>query len=121
MAGKRHTAAFIFGTVAGGLAGAAVALWKTPHTGDELRAAITTVTDPTSTFNTEPRHSSKLLGAVEYVLAPVVGVELGKTANGSGPVPLTPFDAAPVASSDGDTPTVPVETVPAQDVQPAEG
>jgi hypothetical protein len=117
LAGKRHTAAFIFGTVAGGLVGAAVALWKTPHTGDELRNAITTVTDPTSTFNTEPRHSSKLLGAVEYVLAPVVGVELGKTANGSGPVPLTPFDAAQAAP---DAPDGPTEAIPAQDVQPAE-
>jgi len=107
LAGKRHTAAFIVGTVAGGLVGAAMALWKTPHTGDELRSAIATVADPNSAFNTEPRRSSKVLGAVEYVLAPIVGVELGKTANDSGPIPATPFDAAPA------------EGVPAQDVQPA--
>lgn len=109
LAGKRHTAAFIVGTVAGGLVGAATALWKTPHTGDELRAAITTITDPTSAFNTEPRHSSKVLGAVEYMLAPIVGVELGKTANDSGPRPLTPFTPVPDA------------TTSAQDVQPANG
>ncbi|MGC4190461.1 MAG: hypothetical protein QM589_04405 [Thermomicrobiales bacterium] len=109
MAGKRHTAAFIVGTMAGGLVGAGMALWKTPHTGDELRAAIATVTDPTSSFNTEPRHSSKLLGAVEYVLAPIVGVELGKTANGSGPIPPTPFEATAADAS------------PAQDVRPANG
>ncbi|MGC4106845.1 MAG: hypothetical protein QM753_10910 [Thermomicrobiales bacterium] len=114
MAGKRHTAAFVVGTVAGGLVGAATALWKTPHTGDELRAAIATITDPTSTFNTEPRHSSKVLGAVEYVLAPIVGVELGKTANGSGPIPTTPFDAAADAAAHA-------ASTPAQDVRPAEG
>ena len=106
LAGKRHTAAFVVGTMAGGLVGGALALWKTPHTGDELRSALATVTDPTSSFNTEPRHSSKVLGAVEYVLAPLVGVELGKTANGSGPVPATPFDEEAR------------EKTPAQDVQP---
>ena len=36
----------------------------------------------------------------------IVGVELGKTANDSGPVPVTPFDA-------------PTEPIPAQDVHPA--
>ena len=88
MAGKRHTAAFIVGSVAGGLVGAVVALWKTPQSGPELRAQITSATDPNNPENQLPRHSSKALEVIESVLAPVVGVELGKTANGSGPRPL---------------------------------
>lgn len=86
MAGKRHTAAFVVGSMAGGLVGAVVALWKTPQSGPELRAQLTAATDPNNPDNALPRHSSKALEVIEGLLAPVVGVELGKTANGSGPV-----------------------------------
>ena len=82
MAGKRHTAAFITGSVIGGVVGAGIALWKTPQSGADLRALLGSASDPNAQ---QGRLSSPLLGVVETLLAPIVGVELGKTANGSGP------------------------------------
>lgn len=82
MAGKRHTAAFITGSVIGGVVGAGIALWKTPQSGADLRALLGSASDPNAQ---QGRLSSPLLGVVEALLAPIVGVELGKTANGSGP------------------------------------
>ncbi len=95
MAGKRHTAAFVVGSIAGGLIGAGMALWKTPQSGSELRAQIISAGDPSSAGSQAPRHSSRALEVVESLLAPVVGVELGKTANGSGPLPTTPGQGTP--------------------------
>ena len=40
MAAERHTTAFVVGFVVGGLAGAAVTLWKTPWSGTQLRAML---------------------------------------------------------------------------------
>ena len=40
MAGQRHNAAFIVGSVLGGVVGAAAALWKAPRSGPELRAMV---------------------------------------------------------------------------------
>lgn len=99
LAGKRHTAAFIVGAMAGGLVGAAAALWNAPKSGRDLRTAIANVTDPESAYNTAPHISSRALNTVEHFLAPIVGVELGKTANGSGPVPASPFDAPATESA----------------------
>ena len=101
---NRHNAAFVVGSGLGGVAGAAIALWKTPYSGVELRERITggtstttgsgaTVTAPgmgAGATGTEPRFSSKLLSSVENTLAPVVGVKLGKTAN-EGPVTTAPW------------------------------
>jgi hypothetical protein len=75
-----------------------MALWKTPQSGPELRAQIISASDPSSPENQVPRHSSRVLEVVESLLAPVVGVELGKTANGSGPTPLTSGQNTPAAS-----------------------
>jgi len=108
LAGKRHTAAFVIGSMAGGLVGAALALWKTPQSGAELRAQIASAADPNSPENALPRHSSRTLGVVEQVLAPIVGVELGKTANNSGPIP----PALPQASDITETTPPPAPTVP---------
>lgn len=89
---KRHNAAFIVGSVVGGLVGAAAALWKTPYTGEELRGRITgsalqtrSVTGEAGTSTTSQEtgtsFKSKVLSTVENTLAPVVGVKLGRTAN----------------------------------------
>ncbi|MEA2593749.1 MAG: hypothetical protein QOF01_218 [Thermomicrobiales bacterium] len=40
MAEERHTTAFVVGFVLGGLAGAAVTLWKTPRSGAQTRALL---------------------------------------------------------------------------------
>jgi gas vesicle protein len=90
---NRHNAAFVVGAVLGGLGGAAAALWKTPYTGAELRRKLTGATK--SSGNVEVREiratpgqersfKDKLLSTVEHTLAPVVGVQLGKTANDTG-------------------------------------
>jgi gas vesicle protein len=89
VARTRHNAAFVVGSVLGGLVGAGVALWKTPYSGSELRSMLSggsTGHDGAGSRSNEPlRFSSKLLSQVENTLAPVVGVKLGKTANDSGP------------------------------------
>jgi hypothetical protein len=96
---NRHNAAFVVGSVLGAAAGAAAALWKTPYTGEELRAKLTGAKaqepgivvaspEPGATMSTRQGERSikdKVLSGVEKTLAPLVGVELGKTANGSGP------------------------------------
>lgn len=95
---NRHNAAFVVGSVLGAVAGAAVALWKTPYTGEELRSKLTgagsgdeqatstyVAAGSTGTPVAEERSvKDKVLSTVEKTLAPIVGVELGKTANGSG-------------------------------------
>ncbi len=103
MASQRHNAAFVVGSVLGGLIGAGAALWKAPQTGAELRSKVTgsinakTSRSSTTTESTESvtvvssssgsgaSFSSKVLSFVERATAPIVGVKLGRTANGSGP------------------------------------
>ena len=75
---------WIFGTVLGAVAGAAYAMWKTPMSGQELRGKLSP--GPISTTHDAPAAASggftdKLMSTVERTLAPIVGVELGKTAN----------------------------------------
>lgn len=98
-AGQRHNAAFVVGSILGGVIGAAATLWKAPRTGEELRGKLmggdgTTSTrvssaDPvivrTSASSSSAQFSSKVLSFVERATAPIVGVKLGQTANGSGP------------------------------------
>lgn len=98
---NRHNTAFVVGSVLGAVAGAAVALWKTPYSGEELRAKLgvsgshqpstaqplgSTTTSTTS--GGERSLKDKVLSGVEKTLAPVVGVELGKTAQGSTATPM---------------------------------
>lgn len=107
-AGKtRHNAAFVVGSVIGGLAGAAAALWKTPYSGDELRSKLTGGGQATNGSRVEgdaivatPEHREhgqsfrdKILSTVENRLAPIVGVQLGKTANDAGAVRTAGADA----------------------------
>lgn len=112
---NRHNAAFVFGAVLGGLAGSAAALWKTPYSGEELRAklagepsaaASTTVNGEVQTYAaTSPAGRSvkdKVLSTVEQTLAPVVGVQLGKTANNSGSATMDASSHS-AASTPGDS------------------
>lgn len=98
---NRHNTAFVVGSVLGAVAGAAVALWKTPYSGEELRTKLglpgatgtTTAQAYTTTTTTAERSlKDKVLSSVEKTLAPVVGVELGKTANTSGATPMDSGD-----------------------------
>jgi len=115
-----HNAAFVTGTVLGGLVGAAVALWKTPYSGEELRAMITggepgdRETQDISTRDRlpQPTLKDKVVSVAENVLAPVVGVELGKTANDSGAttpaaMPIRTEPATPEADGTGEPPAFP--------------
>jgi hypothetical protein len=128
VAKKSHNAAFVVGSVLGGLVGAGVALWKTPYSGPELRSMLTgegAGQAGTTTSRGEPlRFSGKLLSQVENTLAPVVGVRLGKTANDSGPLTPPVERAAPAVhqevppASESDAATVEQLTHPQVDVQP---
>lgn len=84
---KNGNATFVVGSVLGAVAGAAFALWRTPMSGKELRGKLTPgpVTAGSST-SAQPGTSftDKVIGVVEKATAPIVGVELGKTANNSG-------------------------------------
>lgn len=107
---NRHNAAFVVGSVIGAVAGAAVALWKTPYSGEELRTKLTgagahegiesqSYAASTSTGATAGEGRSikdKVLSGVEKTLAPIVGVELGKTANGG-----TTLDSGDIKVSQG--------------------
>lgn len=129
---QRHNGAFVVGSILGGLTGAAVALWKAPRTGKELREKLmgeedgsrrvvvsgvgagsrgvlsgvsagsqrvvsgvaaasqrVSVPDPAavkaSVSSSGASFSNRVMSLVERATAPIVGVKLGKTANGSGP------------------------------------
>jgi len=108
MGSQRNTGAFIAGSVLGGMIGAAVALWKTPKSGPELRAslsgdragAVTYGSETATGAVTEHRFASPVLGFVEKATAPIVGVELGKLAKDdpkayTAPVRTSAADARP--------------------------
>jgi gas vesicle protein len=135
VANKRHNAAFVVGSVLGGLVGAGVALWKTPYSGPELRSVLTGgrgeshAGGPAASSDEPLRFSSRLLSQVENTLAPVVGVKLGKTANDSSPrtEPAAPEDSLMSAAaahqevapaSENDAATVEQLTHPQVSVQP---
>lgn len=131
MPDDRHTAAFVVGAVLGGLAGAALTLWKTPQSGAELRAELSQglneltgndqtgrrppLESPIPGRTTPERLSSRALEYVERAAAPIVGVKLGQTANNSGaePAPVAEASVPPAATSEAvPSETAPVETVP---------
>lgn len=112
---------WIAGAVLGAVAGAAYALWKTPMSGQELRGKLSTGSiDQHDDVDVEtvrtPNAADKLLSKVEQTLAPIVGVQLGKTANGpapahdpvTGPISVatppvdTVADQAPITDTDKD-------------------
>ncbi len=83
------TKALVVGTVLGLVAGAAYALWKTPMSGKELRSKFMPEVERDTTASAPGTGiTDKVIGVVESTLAPLVGVELGKTANGSGSSPV---------------------------------
>lgn len=93
---KSGKGAWIAGSILGAIAGAAYALWKTPMSGEELRSKLVPgpVSGSASVAQKQPgtRFSDKVIGMVENAAAPIVGVELGKTANGTG----TAVESAPI-------------------------
>lgn len=120
---NRHNTAFVVGAIIGGLAGAAAALWKTPYTGEELRTKVglgetqtlagdtmritpdgemqTLTTSSADSTTAEGRSfKDKVLSTVENTLAPIVGVELGKTANDGGSVPATTYSTTTSTHTD---------------------
>lgn len=95
MARQRHNAAFVVGSILGGVAGAAAALWKTPQSGAELRSRVSErlggFAGSGGSSAAEPRSTAggsgvggKLLSFAEKAAAPIVGVKLGQTANHAG-------------------------------------
>lgn len=112
MANKKNSnKTWVFGAIVGAVAGAAYALWKTPMSGDELRGKLSTGPvnqNETAVSDTvhAPGVGGKILSKVEHTLAPIVGVELGKTANQNGSVATAqsqpvakPAETAPVVTS----------------------
>lgn len=103
------TKALVVGTMLGLVAGAAYALWKTPMSGKELRSKLSAAaTDATGGVTAAGAGlGDKVMHVVETKLAPIVGVELGKTANGTQSVetaasetgPITVAEPAPAASN----------------------
>lgn len=82
---KNSNKGWILGTVLGAVVGAAYALWKTPMSGQELRGKLSPgPISSSSDTNTSASggFTDKIMSTVERTLAPIVGVELGKTANG---------------------------------------
>ena len=111
MAKRNGNGAFIFGAILGGAVGAVTALWKTPQSGQELRArlgfeseVVTTATGTAKQVVSVASNSvsaasrsvsaaassgkplpAKALSVLESAAAPLVGVKLGQTANNSQP------------------------------------
>ena len=103
---NKSNKSWIFGTVLGAVAGAAYALWKTPMSGQELRGKLSP--GPISTSSTAPvatsgGFSNKIMSTVERTLAPIVGVELGKTANGSSHIDHASTEPIAVNTVQADT------------------
>lgn len=99
MAKQNSKGAWIAGAILGSIAGAAYALWKTPMSGQELRSKLTTgpVNQNDDVVSAQPYTQGvgdKLLSKLEHTLAPIVGVELGKTADEPAPV----YESAPAAA-----------------------
>lgn len=99
---KNGNKTWIFGAVMGAVAGAAYALWKTPMSGEELRSKLSTgPVNQNETTVSESAHTpgvgEKLLSKVEHTLAPIVGVELGKTANATNSNGVAGQQSAPTS------------------------
>lgn len=118
MPDDRHNAAFVFGAILGGIAGAAITLWKTPQSGAQLRTELNQglndltgidlagaaspdqhsrrppLQSPIPGRTTPERLSSRALEFAERAAAPLVGVRLGQTAN-EGVVEQTTAVATP--------------------------
>lgn len=117
------TKALVVGTVLGLVAGAAYALWKTPMSGKELRSKLSAAaTDATGGVTAAGAGlGDKVMHVVETTLAPIVGVELGKTAHSDQPVetmvsetgPITVADSTPIESN-GHTESAEVSSIRAQ-------
>ncbi len=90
LAAERHTTAFVVGLFLGGLAGAAVTLWKTPRSGAQLRALVAE--------------------RAEDILFRLTGMNEAQTWDGSGRTPPLSFDRP--ASRDDDAARAAAATAP---------
>lgn len=135
MAKNKSNKGMIFGTVLGAVAGAAYAMWKTPMSGQELRGKLspgpvngssTSSTPATDESVKSAGFTDKVMDVVEHTLAPIVGVDLGKTANNGGPSttdatgPLNAADAPTDVASPAATDTA-MSASGAPIADPAEG
>jgi hypothetical protein len=99
VAQERHTKAFVVGTLLGGAAGAAAALWRVPRSGAETRATISSAIEETI---------FKLLGMDERATSPTTPAPVVPASPSAA---LAPGEPAPVA-----VPVIPKEepaTMPA--------
>lgn len=132
MAKNKSNKGMIFGTVLGAVAGAAYAMWKTPMSGQELRGKLSPgpVNGSSSTSTavadkpaTSAGFTDKVMGVVEHTLAPIVGVDLGKTANNGGTASTGPLNVADaptdIASPSATDTTISADGTPIAD--PAKG
>lgn len=111
MARDNNTGAFIVGTLLGGVVGAVAALWKTPQSGKDLRQLVGLESEPVHAVTGAVKTSAiKVKDVAENVseavadaatsgrpitdvalelvgqaTAPLVGVNIGQTANNSQP------------------------------------
>lgn len=146
MPDDRHNAAFVFGAILGGIAGAAITLWKTPQSGVQLRTELSQglndltgidlggapgpdrhsrrppLQSPIPGRTTPERLSSRALEFAERAAAPLVGVRLGQTAN-EGVVERTTVveTTAPPAAGAATPPVGEPSTPPSMPVGTASG
>jgi hypothetical protein len=85
VAQERHTKAFVVGTLLGGVAGAAAALWRVPQSGAETRATISSTIEETI---------FKLLGMDERETSPTTPAPIVPV---PAPVEPAPVETAPIA------------------------
>lgn len=122
MARNRHNGALVFGALLGGAVGAATALWKTPYSGEELRRMIgLPPSDDGADIGVAGKPQTigdRALAFVEQATAPIVGVNLGKTANDSQPGPGSTAPTVAGVPADGRISDTEFREFPAQ--QPLE-
>jgi hypothetical protein len=100
LATERHTTAFVVGLVLGGLAGAAVTLWKTPRSGAQLRALVAERT--------------------EEVLFRLTGMDEAQTWGASDSTPPASFDRSAGRFDDAEKAAAVTAPLPALAPEPAD-
>jgi hypothetical protein len=99
VAEERHTKAFVVGTLLGGIAGAAAALWRVPRSGAETRATLNAKVEETI-FH--------LLGMDERETAPTTPAPIVRTS-----LPTQPDAVATEPEPEPEAPALPVDEPPA--------
>jgi hypothetical protein len=100
LAAERHTTALVVGLVLGGLAGAAVTLWKTPRSGAQLRALVAE--------------------RAEEVLFRLTGMNETQMQGAPGGTPAASYDGASAAAVTAPLPALAPEPTEGESAVPAE-